>query len=140
MVTAPGTAVHGSSPTAAFVSFQSHSHPPQETQSSFNCYASTVLLLYQRHKVTTLGKKPLIKMQYHANSFVQVGPRFKKEQHSLLSCLLRLQHSTKKLPGKREVLQLSSMRGYDRLFPVLKIRLEKDFQVMQSKLFLKHSN
>lgn len=53
-----------------------------------------------------LEKKPLIKMQYHANSFVQVGPRFKKEQHSLLSCLLRLQHSTKKLPGKREVLQL----------------------------------
>lgn len=51
-------------------------------------------------------KNILIKMQYHANSFVQVGPRFKKEQHSLLSCLLRLQHSTKKLPGKREVLQL----------------------------------
>lgn len=41
---------------AAFVSFQPHSHPPLETQPSFNCYASTVLLLYQRHKVTTLGK------------------------------------------------------------------------------------
>lgn len=45
-------------------------------------------------------------MQHRADSFVQVGPWFMKEQHSLLSCLLRLQHSTTKLPGKREVLQL----------------------------------
>lgn len=51
-------------------------------------------------------KKILIKMQYHANSFVLFGTRFKQEQRLPLSRLLRLQHSTKKLPGKRKALQL----------------------------------
>lgn len=75
----------------------------------------------------------------------------------MLTLLYKLDHGSKKnnthywaaywdfstLPRscqEKEKCYSSSMRGYDRLFPVLKIRLEKDFQVMQSKLFLKHSN
>lgn len=96
----------GSGLTVTRISFEPRSHPQEENQ-SFNYYASTVRLLYPRHKVTTLGKKKiLIKMQYHANSFVLFGTRFKYEQRLPLSRLLRLQHSTKKLPGKRKALQL----------------------------------
>lgn len=110
----------GTGLTVTRVSFEPRSHPQEENQ-SFNYYASTVRLLYPRHKVTTLGKKkswlkcsimltPLCYLEhdsdtnnaYHWAAYWDFStlPR---------SCQEKGKHYS------------SSMHGYDRLFFFLKI-------------------